>query len=136
MENHTLQNECTVGLMKENCSMVNINNQCNDSVHSNEEVDGIDTNGDVKNSVCDILPNNNECENLSLSQCRNETDCVTSEQSDAILLQNLHNLYHGESRSAHISSHADLPLPMDTGTNIFTDYYVFVAWKTTTFAGT
>lgn len=115
MENHTLQNECTVGLMKENCSIANINNQCN------EQLDGIiDTNGDVKNnSVCDILPNNNECENLSLSQCRNETDCVSAEESDAILLQNLHNLYHGESRSAHISSQADLPLPMDTGTNVF-----------------
>lgn len=119
MENQTLQNECTVGLMKENCSKVNINNQCNDIVHNNEQVDGIvDTNGDVKNSVCDILPNNNECENLSLSQCRNETDCVTAEQSDAILLQNLHNLYHGESRSAHISLQSDTQLPMDTGTSL------------------
>lgn len=106
MENQTLQNECTVGFIKENCSKVNINSQCSD----------VDINGDVKNSVCDILPNNNECENLSLSQCRNETDCVTSEQSDAILLQNLHNLYHGESRISHISSLANAHLSMDTGT--------------------
>lgn len=105
MENQPLQNECTVGYMKENCSKVNINSQCNDD-------SVLDTNGDVKNSVCDILPNNNECENLSLSQCHTDADC---EQSDAILLQNLHNLYHGESRFAHISSQGDIHLPMDTG---------------------
>lgn len=115
MENQPLQNECTLGYMREICSKVNINNQCNDVVHD-EQVDSVlDTNGDVKNSVCDVLPNNNECENLSLSQCRNETECVTSEQSDAILFQNLHNLYHGESRSAHISSQGDPQMPMDTG---------------------
>lgn len=117
MENQTLQNECTVDVIKQNCSRVNINsnNQCSDMQ--------VDTNGDVKNSVCDILPNNNECDNLSLSQCRNETDCVTTEQSDAILLQNLHNLYHGESRSAYISPQADPP--MDTGTLNSSQLFLF-----------
>lgn len=118
MENQPLQNECPVGFIREDYSKVTINNQCKDVVHDQRAEGAVETNGDVKNSVCDILPNNNECENLSLSQCRNETDCFSSEESDAILFQNLHNLYHGESRSAHnISSLGNPQLPMDTGNN-------------------
>lgn len=43
-----------------------------------KSADFVDTNGDFNLSACEVLPNNNECENIKLSQCKSDRDCVSS----------------------------------------------------------
>lgn len=72
---------------------------CNDTERKMKSGDFLDTNGDFKHGVCDILPNNNECESVILSQCAGDRDCVSS-TNDVMSGQNTPNLPHGESTSA------------------------------------
>lgn len=94
MADQQLQHE--VDFIRENAS--DVNSQC-------------DTNGDVKGGVCDVLPNNNDCDRVDFTQCGS----LTAAQNDAILIQNLHNLYHGEGRSALFAPQNQCQLSLDSG---------------------
>lgn len=80
MENK-IQNEEIV-LNEKDCTSVNVNIS---EPNSMKDVDFTDTNGDVKHSGCDILPNNNVCNNIALSQCKNDKECVSSTAENCVM---------------------------------------------------
>lgn len=97
MENK-IQNEEVLVLNEKDCTSVNINLSESNSM---KDVTFTDTNGDVKHSGCDILPNNNVCNNIALSQCKSDKECVTSTAENCVMsVESISSIPCEESTSA------------------------------------
>lgn len=115
MENTPSLNEESVNFVKENSL---VHKQHNDLDESNSNVHHLDTNG-VKNSVFDVLPNNNVCANSTLSRCKNDKECVSSTRINIMSSPNTFELAPVESTSTDTSSQEDVSFLSDTGTYNF-----------------
>lgn len=83
-------------------------------------VNCVDVNGIKSRDVCDLLPNNNECRDVRLSQCNNDGSCVSSDNSFSS--PEARNSSSLESEASSVNAEGRLEFVIRSGASITFDW--------------